>query len=150
MARDRQVIGWMDVTPTGMGARGNFARGIRAGNMVFLSGQTAFDSKDKLMGVGNPRAQARNALANIRRLLRLAGAEMSDVVKLTTYVTDVSYRPEVYDEIAKAFRGRCPCSTGLVVSGLARKELLVEIDAVAAIPESRSRAGRQADRALTS
>ncbi len=56
---------------------------------------------------------------------------MSDVVKLTTYVTDLSYRPEVYDEIAKAFGGRCPCSTGLVVSGLARKELLVEIECVA-------------------
>ncbi len=146
MTRDRQVIGWMDVTPTGMGARGNFARGIRAGNMVFLSGQTAFDAKDRLVGVGNPRAQARNALSNIRRLLRQAGAEMSDIVKLTTYVTDLSYRPEVYDEIAKAFSGRCPCSTGLVVSGLARKELLVEIDAVAVIPVGRSLAGTQKKR----
>jgi enamine deaminase RidA (YjgF/YER057c/UK114 family) len=129
----------MDVTPTGMAAKGNFARGTRVGNLVFLSGQTAFDSEDKLMGVGNPRAQARNALANIKHLLALAGAKMSDVVKITVYVTDVSYRPEVYDEIFKAFRGKAPSSTGLVVSGLARKELLVEIDAIAAIPDAKGK-----------
>lgn len=125
----------MDVTPSGMSAKGNFARGTRVGNLVFLSGQTAFDKNDKLVGVGNPRAQARNALANIKHLLGLAGAKMSDVVKITVYVTDVSYRPEVYDEIFKAFKGRAPSSTGLVVNGLARKELLVEIDAIAAIAE---------------
>jgi enamine deaminase RidA (YjgF/YER057c/UK114 family) len=125
----------MDVTPTGMSAKGNFARGTRVGNLVFLSGQTAFDSKDRLMGAGNPRAQARNALANIKLLLAEAGAKMSDVVKITVYVTDVSYRPEVYDEIFRAFKGKAPSSTGLVVNGLARKELLVEIDAIAAISE---------------
>jgi len=119
----------------GMGAKGKFAFGTRVGNMVFMSGQTGFDSNDKLMGVGSPRAQARNALANIKRILGLAGAKMSDVVKITVYVTDVSYRPEVYDEITKAFHGRAPSSTGLVVSGLARKELLVEIDAMAVIAD---------------
>jgi enamine deaminase RidA (YjgF/YER057c/UK114 family) len=132
----------MDVTPTGMSAKGNFARGTRVGNLVFLSGQTAFDSKDELMGVGSPRAQAKNALANIKQLLGLAGAKMSDVVKITVYVTDVSYRPEVYDEIFKAFHGKAPSSTGLVVNGLARKELLVEIDAIAAISETAGKRSR--------
>jgi enamine deaminase RidA (YjgF/YER057c/UK114 family) len=146
LERDRQILGWMDVTALGMGAKGEWARGIRAGNIIFLSGQTAFDSNDRLMGAGNPRAQARNALSNIRRLLRSAGADMPDVVKLTVYVTDVSYRPDVYDEIVKAFHGKCPCSTGLVVSGLARKELLVEIDAVAAIGDGKTRLATRSGR----
>jgi len=133
LSNERKVLGWMDVTTLGMGARGRWARGTRVGNLVFLSGQTAFDANDRLVGVGDPRAQARNALNNIRLLLEKAGARMSDVVKLFVYVTDRGYRPEVYDEIVKAFGGRCPSSTGLVVSGLAREELLVEIDAIAAI-----------------
>ncbi len=127
----------MDVTDLGMGTRGKWARGTRVGNLVFLSGQTAFDANDRLMGVGDPRAQARNALNNIRLLLGSAGAQMSDVVKLFVYVTDRAYRPEVYDEIVKAFGGKCPSSTGLVVSGLAREELLVEIDAIAAMSSPR-------------
>ncbi|MDA4122459.1 MAG: RidA family protein [Thaumarchaeota archaeon] len=143
MADDKQIIGWMDVTPSGMAAKGKFARGTRVGNLVFLSGQTAFDMDDKLMGVGSPRAQARNALANIKSLLAVAGAKMSDVVKITVYVTDVSYRPEVYDEIFKAFKGKAPSSTGLVVNGLARKELLVEIDAIAAIADTPKKATKK-------
>jgi len=134
---ERRVLGWMDVTGLGMGARGKWARGTMVGGFVFLSGQTAFDENDRLMGVGDPRAQARNALNNIRLLLLRAGAQMSDVVKLFVYVTDRAYRPVVYDEIVKAFGGRCPSSTGLIVSGLAKEELLVEIDAIAAIGSSR-------------
>lgn len=144
LPEDKKILGWIDVTGMGMGARGKWARGTRVGDFVFLSGQTGFDAKDKLMGVGDPRAQARNALNNIRLLLAKAGGRMSDVIKLTVYVTEMAYRPEVYDEIVKAFDGRCPSSTGLVVKGLAREELLVEIDALAVISPPRGRRRKKA------
>jgi enamine deaminase RidA (YjgF/YER057c/UK114 family) len=56
-----------------------------------------------------------------------------DVCKLTVYGTDVAFRPAVYGVIARHFEGVHPCSTGVVVSGLALPELLVEIDAFAVI-----------------
>ena len=65
----------------------------------------------------------------------LRGGQMSDVVKITVYVTDVAFRPAVYAEIVEAFDGKCPCSTGVVVKGLALPELLVEIDATAVVSE---------------
>ena len=62
-----------------------------------------------------------------------AGGSIKDVCKLTVYITDVKFRPAVYSMIAKYFEGVHHCSTGLVVSGLALPELLVEIDAFAVI-----------------
>jgi enamine deaminase RidA (YjgF/YER057c/UK114 family) len=55
-----------------------------------------------------------------------AGGNVKDVCKLTVYVTDVSYRPVVYKMIQKYFEGVHHCSTGVVVSALARPELWVE------------------------
>ncbi|MSP12348.1 MAG: RidA family protein [Chloroflexi bacterium] len=119
-----------------MGATGLWSECLRVGDMVFMAGQTAWDLEGNLLGIGNPGIQARTACANIKGLLEQAGATLSDVVKITVYVTDVAFRPQVYAEITKAFGGRCPCSTGVVVQGLARPELLVEIDAIAVIAKA--------------
>jgi enamine deaminase RidA (YjgF/YER057c/UK114 family) len=58
-----------------------------------------------------------------------AGGTLADVVRIVVYVTDRAYRDQVYPVIRAFFGEIAPCSTGLVVSGLARPELLVEIDA---------------------
>ena len=132
---DKQVIGWMDAAPMGLGPHGMWPQAIRVGNLIFLQGQTAFDMDGNLVGIGDPGAQARNACANIKALVEQLGGKLSDVVKITVYITDVAFRPAGYTEITDAFGGRCPCSTGVVVRGLARPELLVEIDAWAAVGE---------------
>lgn len=131
----KKVVGWMDAEPMGLGPRGMWPQGVRVGNQIFLQGQSGFDMQGQLVGIGDAGAQARNACANIKAVLGQLGAEMSDVVKITVYVTDIGFRPAVYKEITEAFGGWCPCSTGLVVKGLARPELLVEIDAFAVLAE---------------
>jgi enamine deaminase RidA (YjgF/YER057c/UK114 family) len=87
----------------------------------------------ELVGAGDPAAQTRQAIANIKELLALAGGTLADVVKITVYVTDYNYRPLVYPIISELFPDPKPCSTGLVVSGLALPELTVEIDAWAVL-----------------
>jgi len=64
-----------------------------------------------------------------------AGGQMSDIVKLIVYVTDRGYREAAYPVIRSFFDEPRPCQTGLVVAGLARPELLIEIDAWGFIEE---------------
>lgn len=110
------------------GSSGPAAQCYRAGNFVYMTGQTAFTLTGELVGVGDAGAQARQACENIRDLMRMAGGDMSDVIKFIVYVTNREHRSEVYPVIRSFFDLR-PCGTGVVVEGLARPELLVEIDA---------------------
>ena len=63
-----------------------------------------------------------------------AGGQMSDLVKVVVYITDVRHREAVYRTMGEYIKGVHPVSTGLVVQALARPEWLVEIDGTAVIP----------------
>jgi enamine deaminase RidA (YjgF/YER057c/UK114 family) len=115
------------------GTGGSWAQGYRAGNLVFLQGQTGLTLDGEVVAPGDPAGQARLALENIRTLMELAGGSLSDVVKIVVYVTEHAYRKQVYPIIDEFFGPLKPCSTGLVVKGLALAELVVEIDAYAVI-----------------
>jgi enamine deaminase RidA (YjgF/YER057c/UK114 family) len=118
-----------DMSVMGMpGSTGPAAQCYRVGNLVFMMGQTAFTLDGDLVGVGDAAAQARQACENIKSLMQMAGGTLSDVVKITVYVTDRLHRDAAYPVIRSYF-DLWPCGTGLVVRGLARPELLVEIDA---------------------
>jgi enamine deaminase RidA (YjgF/YER057c/UK114 family) len=119
----------IDVSSFGMHGSGIVAQGCRAGNFVFMGGQAGFQFNGRLIGIGDPAAQARQALVNIKQLMELAGGSLRDVVKVIVYVTKYAYRAHVYPIIAEAFPEPRPASTGIVVKGLARPELLMEIDA---------------------
>lgn len=109
---------------------------IARGRIVFLRGQIGQDlDTSESVGVGDVRAQAEQAMRNIDMLLREAGGAMKHVCKVTVYLTDPRYREEVYREMGRWLKGVHPVSTGLVVSALARPEWLVEIDAIAVIPD---------------
>jgi enamine deaminase RidA (YjgF/YER057c/UK114 family) len=72
-------------------------------------------------------------MANIAMLLGEAGGELSDIVKIVVYLTDVRYREPVYRVMGRWLKGVFPVSTGLVVTALARPEWVVEIDATAVV-----------------
>lgn len=121
---------------------------VRAGNHIFMRGQTAMALDGSIVGVGDPAAQAENAMACVRTLLEEAGAKLEHICKITIYVTDRDYREPVYRVVGKWLKGVYPVSTGLVVKGLARPEYLMEIDVDAVIPEDEARP-RQAPRRRT-
>ena len=115
-------------------AKATYSKAIRArGDLVVMQGQVGTLLDGTVVGEGDPGAQADQACRNIERWMTEAGGSLKDVVKLTVYVTDISYRPAVYDAINRWFEGVHHCSTGVVVSALADPALLVEIDAMAVI-----------------
>ncbi len=107
---------------------------VRAGNIVFLRGQTGFDLDNKFIGKGDAAAQADQAMKNVKVLLEEAGAKLEHICKITTYITDRAYREPVYNVVGRHLKGVFPCGTGLIVNGLALPEMLVEIDIEAVIP----------------
>jgi enamine deaminase RidA (YjgF/YER057c/UK114 family) len=101
---------------------------------LFLRGQTGSSLDGSFMAGPGRRpedaaAQADLALSNLATLLNEAGAGMDEVCKITVYISDRAYRGAVYPVIGRHFRGIHPVSTGIIVPGFARPEILFEIDA---------------------
>jgi enamine deaminase RidA (YjgF/YER057c/UK114 family) len=109
---------------------------VRAGNQIFLRGQTGMDLDGNMVGAGDPAAQAENAMRCVKILLEEAGAKLEHICKTTIYVTDRKYREPVYQVVGRWLKGIYPCQTGLIVSGLAKPEMVMEIDVEAVIPEA--------------
>ena len=109
---------------------------VARGTMVFVRGQVGQDLEtSKSVAIGDPAGQTERAMANIKMLLEEAGARLEHICKITIYIIDPRYREPVYRTVGKWLKGVHPCSTGLIVSALARPELLMEIDVDAVIPE---------------
>jgi len=115
----------------------DLCQAVVAGNTVYLRGQVGqnIDTAESV-GIGDVTAQTEQAMANVAQLLKEAGAELEDVVKIVIYLVDPRYREPVYRVIGRWLKGVYPFSTGIVVTALARPEWLVEIDVTAVIPES--------------
>ena len=109
---------------------------VRAGNRIFLRGQTGFDLDQRMRDPADAAAQADQAMQNARVLLEEAGSSLDHVTMVTTYLTDPAYRLPVYRIVAKHLRGNHTVGTGLIVKGLALPEMKVEIDLEAVIPEA--------------
>ena len=113
----------------------DLAMAVRAGNRIWLRGQTGLDLDGNFIGVGDAAAQAENAMHCVQVLLEEAGSELSHIVKTTIYLTDRADREDVYGVVGRWLKGVFPCQTGLIVAGLAKPEMLMEIDIEAVIPD---------------
>ena len=119
----------------GKGMDNDLCMAVRAGNRVFLRGQTGFDLDGNMTGVGDAAVQAENSMSCVKILLEESGAKLEHICKVTIYITDRSYREEVYEVVGRWLKGIHVCSTGLIVKGLALPEMMMEIDVEAIIPE---------------
>lgn len=108
---------------------------VRAtGRHLFIAGLTGLDLEGRLVGIGDPAAQADQAMRNLKTLLEEAGGDLSCVCKVTTYILERSHREPIYNTVAKHLKGVMPCGTGLIISGLAIPEMLVEFDVDVVLP----------------
>jgi len=115
----------------------DLCQAVRAGNTIYVRGQIGQDLEThESVGIGNVEVQTNQAMANIAMLIEEAGGTIEHLVKLTIYLVDPRYREVVYRAIGRATKGVHPISTGVVISALARPEWLVEIDAIAVVPEA--------------
>jgi len=112
---------------------------VAKGTMVFVRGQIGqnLDTSESV-AIGDAAGQTEQAMANIAMLLKEAGSSLDHVCKITIYIVDPRYREAVYRVVGKWLKGVYPVSTGIVVSALARPEWLVEVDAIAVIPEDQA------------
>ena len=113
----------------------DLCQAVKAGNTIYVRGQIGTNFEGELVGLGDPAAQAEQAMKNVDQLLREAGSELSHIVKTVTYITDPRYREAVYQVTGKWLKGVFPISTGLVVVALGQPEWLMEIDVIAVIPD---------------
>lgn len=119
----------------GQDLRCKFAMVVRAGNRVYLRGQTGSTLDGDFVGYGDAAAQASQAMENIKVLLGEAGGSLADVCKITTYIADRAYREPVYRVVGQYLKGVFPVGTGLIVDGFANPRILVEIDVEAVLQD---------------
>lgn len=122
-------------TPVSMSAgtpapAGAYSAAVRAGNMVFVSGQVPKDPATGEMVSGDVRAQTRMVLANAERVLRAAGASLDDVVSITAYLARIDDWAAFNEEYQAAFRPPYPTRTTV---GAELHGFLVEISLIAVV-----------------
>jgi enamine deaminase RidA (YjgF/YER057c/UK114 family) len=101
--------------------------------LVFIAGQLARDEQGAIVGTGDMRAQLRKVLENLTIAIEAAGATLSNLVRTNTYVTDIDEYFKHVDVRMEFYSHAMPTSTTVEVRRLAQPELMVEIDAIAAL-----------------
>jgi len=113
-----------------------YSQGVKvtgAQSMLFLSGQVAYEKDGTPAFRGDFNAQARGAFECIKKLIESQGGTMANVVKITTYVTDMRYRAELAP-LREEYLGKKVCASTLVeISQLAHPDWMVEIEAIAVV-----------------
>ena len=108
---------------------------ITAGRLIILAGQVGFDREGNLVGPGDMEAQARQAFENIKLALEACGASYANVVKFTFFTTDITQLGivrKIRDEYINT--DNPPTSTAVEVRRLVRDDIVLEVEAVAALP----------------
>jgi enamine deaminase RidA (YjgF/YER057c/UK114 family) len=128
------------INPKGLAAPHGYTHVIttKPGKMVFISGQVAMDAQGHLVGKDDLRAQTKQVFENLKTALAAAGATFDDVVKITWYVKgytpkDLGVLREVRDSYVK--KEAPPTSTLVGVTSLFQEDYLLEVDAIAVIPQ---------------
>jgi enamine deaminase RidA (YjgF/YER057c/UK114 family) len=104
------------------------------GRTVYVAGQVAFDSTGAVVGQGDFTAQAEQVYRNLERALQSVGGSIADLVKTTTFITDIKNLPSLREVRSRRLsKSQPPANTLLQVSSLARPDLLIEVEAVAVL-----------------
>jgi enamine deaminase RidA (YjgF/YER057c/UK114 family) len=116
-----------------------YSRAVRVGERVYISGTTALNAQGVVEGQGDLYRQTRATMDTIFWALEQAGGVPGDLVYTKSYITDVNKAADYWRAWVEALADVRPTSTLLVIPGLVRPEMLVEIEAEAIIGASQSR-----------
>jgi 2-iminobutanoate/2-iminopropanoate deaminase len=122
------------ISPPGVPApRGPYSPAVRAGDFIFVSGQVPIDPTTQQMVIGDIRAETRQTLTNVMRILEGCGAALADVVKCQVFLADGKDFAAMNEVYAEFFGDAKPTRT-TVVAAFAIPGIKVEIDAIAYRP----------------
>jgi enamine deaminase RidA (YjgF/YER057c/UK114 family) len=110
---------------------------VTRGRLILISGQVAQDAAGNLVGAGDIAAQTRQVFENLKTALAASGATYKDVVKLTSFIVDISKNIETYREVRQEYLRALatpPTSTTVGVPALVQDGYLLEVDAIAVLP----------------
>lgn len=111
----------------------HFSPAWQVGDLLFVSGQASIGADGSIVGAGDFDAQLEQTFANLKAVLEAGGSDLSKVVKVTIYLTDMANFPKIVEARAKWFTAPYPADTTVGVTTLALPELLVEIEAIARV-----------------
>jgi len=127
---DRRAIRLDELNPP----LSHYTDAVRFGNLLFISGLAPLDADGNLVGGDDPAAQTRHILTSMGKVLASVGADFSNVLRVTVYLTDVRDRERI-NPVRKEFFGETrPASTLIGVKELAVPGMKVEIEAIAGLP----------------
>ena len=121
--------------PDGMTQPTAYNHLVKVGPLMFIAGQVSLDADGNVVGEGDMRAQVRQVLENLKTVLASEDADFSNVVKINIFTTDIGAFREAADVRRSYFEGNPPASTLVQIERLARPVFLVEIEAIAVVPE---------------
>ncbi len=124
------------ITPAGLAkSLGIYSHAVKAqGNqLLFISGTTARDKDGNIVGKGDIKAQTKQILENMKKVLDQVGATFDNIVKVTVFITDMGNFKEIHEVRAKYFKKDFPASTLVQVSSLYTPDILIEMEAIAVL-----------------
>ena len=101
--------------------------------ILFLAGQVPYEMDGTVKHRGDFRGQARAVFGSVKALVEAGGGSLANVVKITTYVTDVRYRLDFRAVRDEVFGAKGPASTMVQVSSLSHPDYLIEVEALAVV-----------------
>jgi 2-iminobutanoate/2-iminopropanoate deaminase len=113
-----------------------YSQGIKvtqAQTLLFLSGQVAYTADGAAACRGDFKGQARGAYEAIKALVESQGGTMANIIKITTYLTDMAYRTDLAAVREEYFGKKGPASTMIQISALASPDWMIEIEAIAVL-----------------
>jgi 2-iminobutanoate/2-iminopropanoate deaminase len=116
---------------------GAYAHGIRVGNTLYVAGQVAMNTESQIVHVNDPQGQFRLIMQNIVTIVEAAGGGVDDIVKLLAFMENMDHLEDFQVVLREYFKNGFPTVTLVEVSRLAVKDMLMECEAIAILPDGR-------------
>lgn len=107
-----------------------------SGRLVFISGMTARRADGTIAGIGDIEVQTRQVCENVKAAVEAAGGTLADICRVDVYVRDITHFAAIHKVRQEYFQPPLPASTMVEVSNMVSPDYLIEINAIAVLPDA--------------